>query len=202
MNFFEMDSFFKAFSKATLGKEVSLLEHDITDRFGVHVRKKNINKKLINDVGFLWGDLEADFLLKFLRDNILPVERFTSWQEISASYFEKHSNVISFISPQAFRYYIPAFVVNSLNGDIDEFPNQVTSWCMRLCPINAEFGLIPHIFKLYSSLDPIQFEQLRKFIIFSHKKNIFNDIDKTYIDRGTIYFWENIDYTNYVTYDD
>jgi hypothetical protein len=61
---------------------------------------------------YLQGSFEGDEPF----DEVQPFQGHTDWKTLEAAFLDAHAGALSFFSPAAFRFYLPAFLVADLQG--------------------------------------------------------------------------------------
>ena len=113
-----LDSIEVAFRGVSLGNAYTLLEEDFFDTHYRHFDKIDDQylsannctpRDLLLKWGFDWPISSQEIAIKAIENRCRAENQFKSWSEVTYNYFCTH-NAITFLSPDAFVYYLPAMM--------------------------------------------------------------------------------------------
>jgi hypothetical protein len=119
-----LESIDVVFQDVSLGTEYTLLEEDFFDTFYNHFDQigesffSNMDttpQDILLKFGFQWPVSSHEIAIKAMINRCRAENQFMSWQDVTHDYFCEHQ-AISFLSPEAFVYYLPAMMKLYLQG--------------------------------------------------------------------------------------
>lgn len=119
-----LESIDVVFQDVSLGTAYTLLEEDFFDTFYNHFDQigesffSNMDttpQDVLLKFGFQWPASSHEIAIKAMINRCRAENQFMSWQDVTHDYFYEH-DAISFLSPEAFVYYLPAMMKLYLQG--------------------------------------------------------------------------------------
>lgn len=121
--------------------------------------------------------------------DIRPFYGIQDWREASSQMIEREDAALCFFSPAAFRYFLPAYLIWTLNNyDTSESPT-VNSTIYSLDPTSARADLQPFMRSKYSLLSQAQRHAVIAFL--EHMSARPDHCDARAAESALTGFWRN-----------